>query len=128
MKPTKESLIGVLAEFEEHEKLEITSWQNDQLSKVKKFAAELQNLTGIETDLVPDSSKAPITRIALTIHKNLFGISAVDVARKLREGIQPIWLNDQNSSNGQLTLEIVALNEIELKIILQKLDNLHDKH
>lgn len=127
MKPTKESLIGVLAALEEREQLDFSKWNQEQLEKVSLFANKLKGYQGVDTSLAPDPAGAPVTRIDININADKFGISATELAEELKKHQSSIWLSDQNSQNGQLTVELIAVNDKEIEVILQAIQRLSKK-
>lgn len=121
MKPSKEALVGVLQALEEREAFDREGWQAEQALKVTAFIREANALPGIEAVAVPDPAGMPFSRARITLTGDRRKLDAVTLARSLRNGEPPVWVMSHRAEAGELTLELVALDEDEIATILRRL-------
>jgi uncharacterized pyridoxal phosphate-dependent enzyme len=118
MKPTKESIVGVLAALEEWNAMDRAKWEADQEAKVAAFIAAANQLPGLAAEELPDPTGLPLSRVLLTVSG---GIDATALAVELEQGMPAIYVSTTRSLAGQLILELVPLDSDELEIILTRL-------
>jgi seryl-tRNA(Sec) selenium transferase len=121
MKATKEGLLGVLAAIEERSDLDLPSWQEAQARKVAGFIDQASRIAGILATEVPDPAGMPFSRVRLTVRHAGSDWNAAALAARLRSGTPPIWLMEQAAGDGHLFLELVALDAVEVQLILERL-------
>ncbi|MEV8378716.1 aminotransferase class V-fold PLP-dependent enzyme [Kribbella sp. NPDC056861] len=118
MKPTKESIVGVLAALEEWHAMDRAKWEADQAAKVAAFITAAGKLPGLVAEELPDPTGLPLSRVLLTVSG---GIDATTLAAALEHGMPAIYVSTNRSQEGQLILELVPLDDDELEIILTRL-------
>ena len=128
MKPTKEAVVGVLAALQERRSLDLDEWTANQHSKVAAFVKQAARIGGLRATTVPDSTGLPFSRVCLTVDPAGVEWSAAALARHLRAGAPPIWLMDHQARDGRLFLELVPLDEGEVREILRRLAALAATH
>jgi L-seryl-tRNA(Ser) seleniumtransferase len=128
MKPTKEAVVGVLAALQERRSLDLDRWAANQQSKVAAFVKQAARIGGLHATMVPDSTGLPFSRACLIVDPVGVDWSAAALARHLRDGDPPIWLMDHEAGEGRLFLELVPLDEGEVREILRRLAALAAAH
>jgi uncharacterized pyridoxal phosphate-dependent enzyme len=123
MKATKEGIIGVLEALEERKRLDLDAWRNEQNRKVNSFVEKANKLPGIGAIPVPDPAGMPFSRVYLTVDATRAGMDATALVHTLKTGTPPILVMEHNLNAGQLVLELVALAEEELRVILTKIES-----
>jgi uncharacterized pyridoxal phosphate-dependent enzyme len=115
MKPTKEAVIGVLAALEEWQAFDRVKWEADELAKVVSFAAAAAEIPGVAAEVIPDPTGLQVSRVQLKLP------DAKRVATELEAGSPPIYVMTDQLEAGELVLELVPLNDIEITAILARL-------
>ncbi|RZQ65789.1 beta-eliminating lyase-related protein [Amycolatopsis suaedae] len=110
MKPTKESLAGVLAALEAWRG---EDWVAAEAAKAERFVRDASALPGITARPWPDPAGAPVTRAVLTLD------DAPRVAEELAAGDPPVFV--MTGGPGELVLELVSLTGDEIALILDRL-------
>lgn len=121
MKPSKEALVGVLAALQERRGLDLVAWAEEQKGKVAWFNERANRLPGIMAGEEPDPAGLPFSRVCLTVKPIGTQWNASVLAAKLRAGTPSIWLMEQGVQEGRLLLELVPLDENELRLIIDRL-------
>jgi L-seryl-tRNA(Ser) seleniumtransferase len=115
MKPTKESIIGVLAALEEWQAFDRVKWQADERAKVDAFVAGVARIPGIEVQAVADPSGLPVSRVLLKV------ADAKRVATELEAGTPSIYVMTDRMTEGELQLELLPLDDDEIATLLARL-------
>lgn len=124
MKASKESLLGVLAAIQERESLDIEEWEQEQQVKVSRFIDRVNAISGLRAEAVPDPTGLPFERVSLSLDASHSRCNAITLASKLKSGNPSIWVMDQNTAAGELSLELVQTSQAELDVILKRLEAL----
>jgi uncharacterized pyridoxal phosphate-dependent enzyme len=115
MKATKEGIVGVLAALEEWQAMDRAKWEADQAAKVASFARRACLIPGVAAEELADPTGLPLSRVLLSVAR---GIDSAQLAAELRTGSPSIHVLTEGS---QLVLELVPLEEDELRLVLERL-------
>ncbi len=124
MKASKEAIVGVLAAIDERRHLDARAWRDEQQRKVAWFVDRMAHLPGLKASAVADPAGMPFVRVVLDVDATRCGFSAVSLAEALRAGTPSVRLMDQAAATGRLMLELVPLNDAELRVIVERLTEL----
>ncbi|MBX3652916.1 MAG: hypothetical protein KF686_01930 [Ramlibacter sp.] len=114
MKPTKESLAGVLAALQQRAAESPDAWRARQQRKVQDLAAQLSGQHGVRLLREPDPLGGGFDRLWLDIDAGLAGCDANELARRLREGDPVVAVAPHRLARGQVGLELTAVADAEL--------------
>lgn len=70
---------------------------------------------------LPRTTGMPFSRVCLTVEAAGNGWNASTLAARLQAGDPPIWLMDQAAPDGRLYLELVPLQEHEIRLIVDRI-------
>lgn len=125
MKPTKEAIIGVLAAHEERQGLDIDHWRAAEARKVATFVDRAGKIRGLAARAEADPAGMPFSRVVLQVD-SASRLDASSLVRALRSGQPSIWVMEHRLAGCELVLELVALHDDEMEIILRRLSELLD--
>lgn len=119
MKASKEAIVGVLAALEEREGLEASEWKGEQQRKVDLLIDLLLPCPGVQARAEDDPAGMPFQRIKL----NMAGgaPAARKLVQQLKAGRPSIWLMEHGLGEGKLQLELVGLDESEVRHLAHEL-------
>ena len=121
MKATKEGIVGVLAALDERSALDLNAWQAEQQRKVDAFLRDVNGIGGLCAHQVRDPAGMPFSRVALDVDTTSGDLNASSVARELAAGDPSIRVMEHAVAEGRLMLELVPLDDAELRLIIERL-------
>ena len=113
MKVGKEGIVGAIAALEAWAKRDHAAHRRAEEARVALWMRELGNIPGIRTDLSPDPTKNPITRVCLHVDPVVAAITAWDLADVLAAGDRPIMVRDDEVEHGFFELDPCNLSDTE---------------
>lgn len=118
MKASKEAIAGSLAALAYREALDVEGWARHQADKLERFLAQAGALPGVSAGSEPDATGLPFARAALSLAPT---VDARRVAERLRAGTPRIHVMEHALGENRLVLELVPLDEDELRLVLVRL-------
>jgi uncharacterized pyridoxal phosphate-dependent enzyme len=119
MKPSKEAVLGVLAALEERSQLDTAGWRARQDNKVALLMDLLHHRQDLDVRAEDDPAGMPFQRIRLAFRGGV--AAARDVVGILASGRPSIRVMEHGLENALVHLELVALDESEVRHIAAQL-------
>jgi len=119
MKPAKEAVLGVLAALEERSQLDTAGWRARQDNKVALLMDLLHHRQDLDVRAEDDPAGMPFQRIRLAFRGGV--AAARDVVGILASGRPSIRVMEHGLENALVHLELVALDESEVRHIAAQL-------
>lgn len=114
MKPTKESIAGVIAALEIRTGQDVDAWRAAQQRKVDTVAAAAAQWPGVQASREPDPQGNGFERLWLAIDPAVAGFDAAFLAQRLRAGDPAVAVAPHRLASGQIGLELSGVDEAEL--------------
>jgi seryl-tRNA(Sec) selenium transferase len=126
MKPSKEAILGVLAALEERSHMDVRDWQAKQCAKVGLLIDVLRHRQELDVRLENDPAGMPFQRVRLAFRGGV--ATARDVVGILASGRPSIRVMEHSLETAVVHLELVALEESEVRHIAVQLVAVLDAH
>ncbi len=117
MKPAKEALAGLLAAVALRAAESPDDWAAVQERKVAAVMAEADRWQGVRVTRTPDPLGNGFARLWLTLDAAALGIDATAVIERLRQGDPVVAVAPHRAAQGQIGLELTAVDEDELPVL-----------
>ena len=123
MKVGKESVAGLLKALmlygtDEAEKSE------RQKEIVERLYGSLSGIDGLYVSISSDPAGRDIKRIKLTVNKDICGMDAIELDKKLKEGSPSIYTRDHHMDMGYLELDPRPMKKEECEVVTRKIKEL----
>ncbi len=119
MKAGKEAIVGVLAALEERARQDGSAWRLHQQRKVDLLLDLLQGCQGLRAWAQDDPVGMPFQRVRLAPAGGPAATRAL--VQRLKSGRPSIWTMEHGMDEGTLQLELVQLDESEVRQIARSL-------
>jgi len=122
MKPSKESIFGVLAALEQRAEQGLASWAEQSAGKVSYLADRLAKHPGLKVTVVPDPTECPFSRVRIHPVKGISPFTAPELVTQLAAGDPVVAVGGHYAHLGYLNLEVGALTHIELEMLADRIE------
>ncbi|GIN99618.1 DgaE family pyridoxal phosphate-dependent ammonia lyase [Brevibacillus laterosporus] len=119
MKVGKEALIGLTVALERYANKRDTG--EEQKGRMQSFLEQIKDLSGITGRIVQDEAGREIYRAQLTIDPDIAGMTAIELAQKLKEGSPSIYTRDHYANVGIIYIDPRPLLPQQENLIAQRL-------
>lgn len=126
MKPSKEAILGVLAALEERSQLDTDGWRALQESKLALLMDLLRHRQDLDIRAEDDPAGMPFQRVRLAFRGGV--ACARDVVGVLKSGRPSIRVMEHGLQEAVVHLELVALDESEVRHVAAQLVAALDAH
>jgi L-seryl-tRNA(Ser) seleniumtransferase len=123
MKAGKEAIVGAMAALEYRQSLDLETWARDRKRDAQDFADSLNRIPAISAELVRDPTDGPFWRVHARIDEAIAAISARRLAEELGKGDPPIFVFEQDTGDGILNFELLALSIQERALIIERVED-----
>ncbi|MBX3586537.1 MAG: hypothetical protein KF796_07825 [Ramlibacter sp.] len=121
MKPTKEALAGVLAALQVRAGEPATHWLARQRLRVDHVAAQAARWPGVRVQRESDPLGNGFDRLWLSLDAAVTDVDAAQLAQRLRDGDPVVAVAPHRLAQGQIGLELTAVDDDELPLLCQLL-------
>ncbi|UFJ39101.1 DgaE family pyridoxal phosphate-dependent ammonia lyase [Brevibacillus humidisoli] len=119
MKVGKEAIIGLLAALARYDRTEAEAEQ--QRKRMEWLAERINELSGVSARVIQDEAGRPIYRAQLTIDREVAGIDAYAVIRRLEAGNPAIYTRNHYANLGVINIDPRPLFQDQEQIILERI-------
>jgi uncharacterized pyridoxal phosphate-dependent enzyme len=121
MKAGKEAIIGTLMALRQRHELKFDAWISNRLYRAQTFADAVSRLGPLSAELVPDPLGNPFSRVRISVDTQECGKTAPELADALAASDPAVIVQDHDDQQNSLMLEVLALDDQELEIIVSLL-------
>lgn len=125
MKLGKEEMVGLITALETYVSRDAEAEHREWESKARFLVERLGELPYVEvTPTFSDEVERPVPRVRLWVDEAALGVTAFEVAARLRQGEPPVWVHEFDLHEGVLILNPVCLLEGDEQLIVQAWQNI----
>ena len=124
MKAGKEAVFGALAALKLRQTLDLAEWEAVKTREAEAFAARISSLPSVTTELVPDPTKGPFSRVHATVDAAVAGKPAGQVVSELLASERPIFVYAEPRRPDTIVFELMELAEAEREAIAARLEEI----
>lgn len=124
MKVGKENTMGLIKAVEEY--LSGRKMSPVTREDLERFAAGIGEIPGLKPSMIKDEAGRDIYRVSIAFTPEVYGMTAKDAVRKLKEGEVAIFTRDYQANIGSIAIDPRPLNSVEeLNTISRRLLEIH---
>lgn len=114
MKPSKESIVGVLAALAYRQQQGLEAWAKTRAGRVDRAFDGLQSVVGLKVTRVPDPTGCPFQRVRISPIPDVSPLDAPSLAKALAAGSPRVAVGAHYADLGYLNLEVNELSNREI--------------
>ena len=123
MKVGKENIFGAMSALQAWKGRDHEAIRNTETSALELWQHSVSGFNGIKTEIVGDPTNNPLSRLKISITKNIFKSSAASVAQALSLCEIPIIVRDHEVELGYFQLDPCNLDDGHAEIVASSLQN-----
>ena len=124
MKVGKESIFGAMSALEAWKDRDHKAIRNAETNALKLWQQSALGFNGVKVDIVKDPTNNPLSRLKISIDKNIFNSSAASVAQALSHCEIPIIVRDHEVELGYFQLDPCNLANGHAEIVASSLQSI----
>lgn len=124
MKPSKESIFGVMSALQVRASQGVDGWAAECAEKVATLSSALSELQSLKVTVVPDPTGCPFSRVRIQPIVGICPLNAVQLAHQLAVGTPVIAVGAHYAERGFLNLEVGGLTKAELILLVDRIKSL----